>query len=67
MSRDTSFCVSWLEQTDANGHVIKSWCKPDPHSTTAGYCTLCCKQVPCANMGELDKYFNTQLDQGILN
>lgn len=51
MPRDTSFCLSWLEQIDAIGHAVKSWCKPDPHVTTAGYCTLCCKQVSCANMG----------------
>jgi hypothetical protein len=51
MPRETCFSLSWLEQTDGNGHAIKSWCKPDSRLTTAGYCTLCCKQVSCANMG----------------
>lgn len=51
MPRETEFRMVWLEQTDGNGHLIKNWCKPDVKVSSAGFCTVCCKQVPCANMG----------------
>lgn len=51
MPRQTRFCEQWLEQTDANGHLLKWWCKPDKNNIYAGRCILCFKSVGCSNQG----------------
>ena len=35
----------------SNGHVIGTWLKRIANDEFAGYCTICCKKVPCSNMG----------------
>ena len=51
MPRQTKFAEQWLDQVDANQHTLRWWCKAAPKDIHAAFCTLCCKTVPCDNMG----------------
>lgn len=41
----TKFNDSWLEKVDANGHVLKMWCKKN--STYTGHCSICNRTIAC--------------------
>jgi len=47
----TKFNHSWLEKTDCNGHLLRTWCAKDSSSDFAGYCLLCKKTIQCGNNG----------------
>jgi len=51
MPRQTQFSEQWLDQMDANKHILRSWCKKDDKDIFAAHCILCFKKVPCGNMG----------------
>jgi len=47
----TKFGQSWLDQIDCNGHTLRWWCRADIKDVYAGFCILCFKKLPCANIG----------------
>ena len=47
----THFQNDWLDLMDDNRNRIGDWCRPSKLSKTAGYCHLCCKEIPCCNAG----------------
>ena len=48
--REAKFNDRWLEETDGNGHKLRSWCSKGKTDTTA-FCFLCKKTIQCGNVG----------------
>ena len=48
--RETKFNDRWLDETDGNGHKLRSWCSKGKSDTTA-FCFLCKKTIQCGNAG----------------
>ena len=61
--RKTNFKSDWLLKTDAQGHIISSWCKASKDNTKTAHCLICHKTFRCDNQGlqQVLQHAKTQL------